>query len=605
MAKKESNIHKHEQEKAFLNDFIPRFEEQSNIYKNSLKRLRNIKEELKKLFDEFCPYIEEKNVRQMIAKNTHEPEIREHNTISQEIQENISKLYALWDEYKGKMHENLPKTCDEAIIYLKEKIAKTIVNTPKKERKKKEKINDHKDLDTWNTEVNPPKEDENIDSSNIFWTQEDIFNIIVPEENREDSKETESMLPIIFQEPKQEIQNIPGLWTDIALPEFHTIEDMEEKGEIIPINIQEDISYLESMTSEIDFQKLSISQIIKIKEYVTKIEKMKAKELFDIIKEYMWSIQYTWYNDDIKQKMDKRRTRGVIKEDYIRWPNKDDVEKIAALTLEGLNKKHNIDILKCKLFKSAYESPIITLLVFIKIQKEFNSERTKKISEALIPQFHTFINRYTEFSLKLIFDQEGNKNIRGKKDFFWDQKNEELKRDLKILRSIMYKTELTNSITRRQQNLIMQICEKYKETVKIALMADPEGPYAHLTETNINRGKGNVEMACREILERFDDGTTDRRSHKIALKKNFPTIAEIINSICINDKKIVTKGLKEIMKTGIIIEDLRDFIISYLKSTEKERTKKKEEKIAEFTSKYSYLSPIIVERFFNSIDQYI
>jgi len=721
-------------ESKFLNDFTERFEWQFNEYQINVKRLREIRKELKNLFDEFSLYIEEKNVRQLIEAYKEEPEVVEHNTIREQAQESIKKLYELWDEYKNKMNEKLPGKCDEVIVYLRTRIAKIIANisenedrnipaTKKEEAKEITKTNiqmnnleienkaksfldtitqstnlsdelvqkfikftyeeqyqvfklfakikkyenikqlfmvhfsinmysndtlgfkflnekksftkakkvskilarmcnqktvvqEEKTIDNnkeqWNKNTNEKntdimetnEENKPTNGQGAFWWKEWVFNIIKNEENTEKNQETESTLPIIFTSA-QEIRNIPGLWTGITLPNFNTIEEMEDNEEIITKNIEKDIAFLESSTPEIDFKKLSINEITKMKEYIQEIEKMEPMEIFNIIKEYMWSIQYTGLSDDIKKKMDRRRTRGKLKEDYIRWPSMNDIEKIAKYTLEWLNKKHNIDIIKYKWFKSDFESPITTLLVFLKIKKDINPERTKKISEALIVPFHDLINRHTKFALKLMFDKEWNKNARGKKEFFWEAKNEELKMDLRVLRSIMYNTVMTNSITPRQQNLIMQISEKYKETIKIAFMADQEGSYAHMMKNELERKKGNVEMACQEIMEKFDDWTTNRKTYKITINKSFPTVVEIINSIYVKEQTTITKSMADLMKTGLMLHHLKEFISWYLQSTKKEREEKKAQKMAEFTKEHNYLSPIIVESFFNSIDQYV
>lgn len=86
---------KYEFENNFLQDFSGKFEEKLNEYEKNLKRFRDTKRELKKMFDEFSPYIEEKNVRELIESYKEEQEVIEHNIIDKQTKESIQQLYVL------------------------------------------------------------------------------------------------------------------------------------------------------------------------------------------------------------------------------------------------------------------------------------------------------------------------------------------------------------------------------------------------------------------------------------------------------------------------------------------------------------------------------
>jgi hypothetical protein len=176
--------------------------------------------------------------------------------------------------------------------------------------------------------------------------------------------------------------------------------------------------------------------------------------------------------------------------------------------------------------------------------------------------------------------------------------------DLRKLRDIMYATELKKEITPGQQNLVLEIFQNYKDTLQVIFMTESEERVKHLIETKVQRKKGNVDMACREIRERFDDASTGRFSQKIKTRKYFPSIAEIINSIYMKNMN-GTKSIDSLIKSGIVMEKLKEFIKEYFDSTPKKRREIQVEKIREFKDANKNMSTIIVERFFTTLDQYI
>lgn len=116
------------------------------------------------------------------------------------------------------------------------------------------------------------------------------------------------------------------------------------------------------------------------------------------------------------KKMDAKHQK-IINDEYIKGPQKKTIEEIAQRTLQGMNKKNNIDILRDNECYN-FTSPITTLLVFLKVQKDIYPERTKKISKTLISPFQKIIDRHTDFSLQLMFDKEGNINKNARNELF-------------------------------------------------------------------------------------------------------------------------------------------------------------------------------------------
>lgn len=115
----------------------------------------------------------------------------------------------------------------------------------------------------------------------------------------------------------------------------------------------------------------------------------------------------------------------------------------------------------------------------------------------------------------------------------------------------MYNTELTHSISPKQEYRVLQTFENYKNVLQIVFLSDQEGKYKHLFEGKPERRKGNINMAYQEIIEKFDDGATNKFAQRIVQKKNFPTISEIINSIYMQPKTQRTKPIENLMKSGI------------------------------------------------------
>ena len=135
----------------------------------------------------------------------------------------------------------------------------------------------------------PEKKEEIIEpenKGNILSDNDDTFSIIKSSENEEKEIPADNNLPIIFQEQKTE-SIIPALAKPIALPEFNTIEEMENKGVAVPKDIQKEIEFLQTKTTEIDFKKLSILQLTAIRRHIKKIEAMSNLELFNMIRPYM------------------------------------------------------------------------------------------------------------------------------------------------------------------------------------------------------------------------------------------------------------------------------------------------------------------------------
>ena len=150
----------------------------------------------------------------------------------------------------------------------------------------------------------------------------------------------------------------------------------------------------------------------------------------------------------------------------------DSLRDIAQIMLHGMNKKHNIRFLQNSL---VYVDPIKTLLVFIKVKNDIYPERTRQVAESLLPSFHKLINAHTEGLLRMMFHHSATPNVALKKEFFGD-KSREVADQLKVLRGIMYKSELTHSITPKQADLAVEIMKDYNETINIILIASEGDP---------------------------------------------------------------------------------------------------------------------------------
>lgn len=438
-------------------------------------------------------------------------------------------------------------------------------------------------------------------------TEEEKKNLHDVLETPVDSEATN--LPVVIQDNSYE-SVMPALAKPIVFPKFYTIEDAQAEGTDLPTTTKEQLESLKAIMPEMDFAQLSILQLDAISEYNKKIATMGNMEIAKIMEKYMWNMFYDDLDDASYNRLNNIQTR-MKEEDYIRGPKMETLEDMAQRIIQNMNKRHNINILEDangKTYDKTYRSPIKTLLTFIEIQKNVYPERTKEIVRTLIQPFHEFMHQHVNLVLQLVFDKEWNENRRGKKEFFWEEQNENLKTKLKQIRSIMYRAEITQEITPRQQNLVLDILNKYREALKLIGMTrweDEEKRIKNLIDNDEWRIKENEAMAYWEILEMFDDRITGKMSQRIRENESFPSVAEMVNSIYV-PKWPKSYAFRNVMKSWILNEPLKEFIEEYFGSDEDERIAIKAEKVQDFKNQYSFLSSsLVVERFFKTLDQYL
>jgi len=402
--------------------------------------------------------------------------------------------------------------------------------------------------------------------------------------------------------------------TDISipsLPEPNTLRKiLKEKGGDLPAEIQEKLGNVETVVPELNFTELTRSEISQTSDFSKKLETLSYEEKFELMRPYVASAQnYEYLPPRMRTKL--KRILKEMSDDPNYVPTEASFKELVPYIMKGSKALfvHNVNLSKDLELKSdpwfrEYKNPLDAFLIINNIKKKVYIERGKEIKEQVLPLFEQ-INEF--HSLLVVYLNENNIEF----DDFFGKSSSEIKKNIKIIRSIMFDFKAKGRITPKQSSYVVSLINSYGDTVKdhysfttdtatqkaIGLLLESEDAMQTIIE------KPGIDTAVLHVMEYFDTSIDRRRSKAFRIQTvrsdKLPT--EVINLMFApKDKKPNKNNINE----GLC----RSLVADYAKTAPAKRAKFIKNKI-ESVQQNSVMSfknfEIVISQFFSIVDKHL